>query len=90
MATNIPPHNLGEVIDACVALIDRPDMTLPEVMEIVPGPDFPTGGSIMGRAGIRQAYETSRGSVLMRGVASHRDRSARIARRSSSPKFPIR
>ena len=70
MATNIPPHNLGEVIDACVALIDRPDMTLPEVMEIVPGPDFPTGGSIMGRAGIRQAYETSRGSILIRGVAA--------------------
>ncbi len=70
MATNIPPHNLGEVIDACVALIDRPDMTLPEVMEIVPGPDFPTGGSIMGRAGIRQAYETSRGSILIRGVAT--------------------
>jgi DNA gyrase subunit A len=70
MATNIPPHNLGEVIDACVALIDRPDMTLPEIMEIVPGPDFPTGGSIMGRAGIRQAYETSRGSILIRGVAT--------------------
>ncbi|MDI9847169.1 DNA gyrase subunit A [Rhodoblastus sp. 17X3] len=70
MATNIPPHNLGEVIDACVALIDRPDMTLSEIMEIVPGPDFPTGGSIMGRAGIRQAYETSRGSILIRGVAT--------------------
>jgi DNA gyrase subunit A len=70
MATNIPPHNLGEVIDACVALIDRPDMTLAELMEIVPGPDFPTGGAIMGRAGIRQAYETSRGSVVIRGVAT--------------------
>ena len=70
MATNIPPHNLGEVIDACIALIDRPDMTLSELMEIVPGPDFPTGGSILGRAGIRQAYETSRGSVLIRGVSS--------------------
>ncbi len=70
MATNIPPHNLGEVIDACVALIDKPDMTLPELMEIVPGPDFPTGGAIMGRAGIRQAYETSRGSVVIRGVAA--------------------
>ncbi|WP_298358163.1 DNA gyrase subunit A [Rhodoblastus sp.] len=70
MATNIPPHNLGEVIDACVALIDKPDMTLPELMEIVPGPDFPTGGAIMGRAGIRQAYETSRGSVVIRGVAT--------------------
>ena len=70
MATNIPPHNLGEVIDACVALIDKPDMTLSELMEIVPGPDFPTGGYILGRAGIRQAYETSRGSVLMRGVST--------------------
>jgi DNA gyrase subunit A len=70
MATNIPPHNLGEVIDACIALIDRPDMTLSELMEIVPGPDFPTGGSILGRAGIRQAYETSRGSVLIRGVST--------------------
>ena len=70
MATNIPPHNLGEVIDACVALIDKPDMTLAELMEIVPGPDFPTGGAIMGRAGIRQAYETSRGSVVIRGVAT--------------------
>jgi DNA gyrase subunit A len=70
MATNIPPHNLGEVIEACVALIDRPDMTLNEVMEIVPGPDFPTGGAILGRAGIRQAYETSRGSVLMRATSN--------------------
>ncbi|WP_294537617.1 DNA gyrase subunit A [uncultured Rhodoblastus sp.] len=70
MATNIPPHNLGEIIDACVALIDRPDMTLSELMEIVPGPDFPTGGAILGRAGIRQAYETSRGSVLMRAIST--------------------
>jgi DNA gyrase subunit A len=70
MATNIPPHNLGEVIDACIAMIDNPEISLPELMEIVPGPDFPTGGSIMGRAGIRQAYETSRGSVLVRGVAT--------------------
>ncbi len=67
MATNIPPHNLGEIIDACVALIDNPDMSLDEIMQIVPGPDFPTGGAILGRAGIRQAYETSRGSILMRG-----------------------
>ncbi|MCW2316606.1 DNA gyrase subunit A [Rhodoblastus acidophilus] len=70
MATNIPPHNLGEAIDACVAMIDNPEITLPELLEIMPGPDFPTGGSIMGRAGIRQAYETSRGSVLIRGVAT--------------------
>jgi len=70
MATNIPPHNLGEAIEACIAMIDNPEITLPELMEIMPGPDFPTGGSIMGRAGIRQAYETSRGSVLIRGVAN--------------------
>ncbi len=66
MATNIPPHNLGEVIDACIAYIDDPAISLEAVMEIVPGPDFPTGGSILGRAGIRSAYQTGRGSVLMR------------------------
>jgi DNA gyrase subunit A len=66
MATNIPPHNLGEVIDAVIALIDRPDMTIEELITIVPGPDFPTGGSILGRAGIRAAYLTGRGSVLTR------------------------
>lgn len=67
MATNIPPHNLGEVVDGAIALIDRPDITLPELMEIIPGPDFPTGGLILGRSGIRSAYETGRGSVVMRG-----------------------
>jgi DNA gyrase subunit A len=66
MATNIPPHNLGEVIDATVALIDRPDMSIADLIEIVPGPDFPTGGSIVGRTGINSAYATGRGSVLMR------------------------
>ena len=66
MATNIPPHNLGEVIDACLALIDKPDMSLDELIQFVPGPDFPTGGLILGRAGIRSAYETGRGSVVMR------------------------
>jgi len=67
MATNIPPHNLGELIDAVIALIDRPDMTIEELMAIVPGPDFPTGGMILGRAGIRSAYMTGRGSILTRG-----------------------
>jgi DNA gyrase subunit A len=67
MATNIPPHNLGEVIDACVALLDKPDLTLDELIELVPGPDFPTGGLILGKAGIREAYRTGRGSILMRG-----------------------
>jgi len=66
MATNIPPHNLGEVIDACLKMIENPAITLPELMEIVPGPDFPTGAQILGRSGIRSAYETGRGSVLMR------------------------
>jgi DNA gyrase subunit A len=67
MATNIPPHNLGEVIDACVALIDNPALTIDELMHIVPGPDFPTGGIILGRQGIRSAYHTGRGSIVMRG-----------------------
>ena len=67
MATNIPPHNLGEVIDATIALIENPAISLDEIMEIIPGPDFPTGGLILGRSGIRSAYETSRGSVIMRG-----------------------
>jgi len=67
MATNIPPHNLGELIDAVIALIDRPDMSVEELMAIVPGPDFPTGGMILGRAGIRSAYMTGRGSILTRG-----------------------
>ena len=66
MATNIPPHNLGEVIDAAIALIDRPEMTIEELMTIIPGPDFPTGGYILGRAGIRAAYMLGRGSVLTR------------------------
>ncbi|MCH8139243.1 MAG: DNA topoisomerase 4 subunit A, partial [Proteobacteria bacterium] len=67
MATNIPPHNLGEVIDACSALLDNPDMTIDELMELVPGPDFPTGGIILGKSGIRSAYHNGRGSVIMRG-----------------------
>ncbi|MDB5652973.1 MAG: gyrase subunit, partial [Tardiphaga sp.] len=67
MATNIPPHNLGEVIDACIALIDDPALTIDDLNKIIPGPDFPTGGIILGRAGIRQAYLTGRGSVVMRG-----------------------
>ena len=66
MATNIPPHNLGELIDACCALIDDPELTVPQLMEYVPGPDFPTGATILGRNGIRAAYELGRGSVIMR------------------------
>jgi DNA gyrase subunit A len=67
MATNIPPHNLVEVVDGCIALIDNPAIELHELMEIIPGPDFPTGGIVLGKAGIRSAYETGRGSILMRG-----------------------
>jgi DNA gyrase subunit A len=66
MATNIPPHNLGEVIDAVFALIDRPEISIEELIAIVPGPDFPTGGNIIGRAGIRAAYLNGRGSILVR------------------------
>ncbi|MBC7136662.1 MAG: DNA topoisomerase (ATP-hydrolyzing) subunit A, partial [Oceanibaculum nanhaiense] len=67
MATNIPPHNLGEVIDACCAYVDDPSIGMEELMQHVPGPDFPTGGIIMGKRGIHEAYSTGRGSVVMRG-----------------------
>ena len=66
MATNIPPHNLGEVVDAMLALIEDPDLTSEQLNEIIPGPDFPTGGLILGRSGIRRAYTEGRGSVLVR------------------------
>jgi len=67
MATNIPPHNLGEVIDACIALINDPALGIDDLINIVPGPDFPTGGIILGRQGIRAAYHLGRGSIVMRG-----------------------
>jgi DNA gyrase subunit A len=67
MATNIPPHNLGETIDACIALIDDPALSIDDLIQIMPGPDFPTGGIILGRQGIRSAYHLGRGSVVMRG-----------------------
>jgi DNA gyrase subunit A len=70
MATNIPPHNLGEVIDACVALIDDPALGIDDLINIIPGPDFPTGGIILGRQGIRSAYHLGRGSIVMRGKVS--------------------
>jgi DNA gyrase subunit A len=66
MATNIPPHNLGETIDGVLALMEKPDMSIEELMEHIPGPDFPTGGAILGRTGIRSAYSTGRGSIVMR------------------------
>src|SRR5689334_3519155 len=67
MATNIPPHNLGETIDACIALIDDPALGIDELIKIMPGPDFPTGGIILGHQGIRAAYHLGRGSIVMRG-----------------------
>ncbi len=70
MATNIPPHNLSEVVEATIHLIQHPDAPLKKIMQMVPGPDFPTGGFIYGREGIRQAYETGRGTVVMRARAS--------------------
>ena len=73
MATNIPPHNLGEVIDACCAYVDNPAISIDELIEIVPGPDFPTGGVILGRAGIREAYHKGRGSVVMRAKVTVED-----------------
>jgi DNA gyrase subunit A len=73
MATNIPPHNLREIVEACVMLIEKPDITLKEVMKIVPGPDFPTAAYIAGRSGILQAYKTGRGSFLMRAKAAIED-----------------
>ena len=82
MATNIPPHNLGEVIDAAIAIMENPAMTLAELMEIVPGPDFPTAGIILGRSGIRNAYENGRGSIAMRAKVDieevRKDRNALI------------
>lgn len=66
MATNIPPHNLSETIQAIFAVMDDPDITVPQLMEVIKGPDFPTGGIILGRKGIRQAFETGRGSIMIR------------------------
>lgn len=70
MATNIPPHNLGEVIDGCVAYIENPDIDVIELMQYIKGPDFPTGGIILGNSGIKKAYETGRGSITIRSRAS--------------------
>ncbi len=80
MATNIPPHNPGEIIDATLALIREPATTLEELMQIVPGPDFPTGGIILGRSGIRNAFETGRGGIVIRAKAVFEDmRGGRVA-----------
>jgi DNA gyrase subunit A len=84
MATNIPPHNLGEIVDGLIALIHNPELTDLELMQYIPGPDFPTGAQICGRSGIRDAFTTGRGSIIMRGVANietieHRGRPDREA-----------
>ena len=82
MATNIPPHNLGEVLDACCAYIDNPEISIDDLINIVPGPDFPTGGLILGYGGAKSAYYTGRGSVMMRAKATieelYKDREAII------------
>lgn len=70
MATNIPPHNLGEVVDGLIALIDNPNLSDEKLFKIIPGPDFPTGGEIVGKDGIHEAYTTGRGGILLRGVAN--------------------
>ncbi|MEA5577020.1 DNA gyrase subunit A [Anabaena sp. UHCC 0451] len=70
MATNIPPHNLGEVVDGLIALIDNPDLTDEKLFALIPGPDFPTGGEIVGNSGIREAYTSGKGGIVLRGVAS--------------------
>ena len=69
MATNIPPHNPAEVIDACISYVDNPEISIEDLMKILPGPDFPTGALIMGQAGIRSAYESCKGSIVMRSKA---------------------
>ena len=77
MATNIPPHNLGEVIDGCIAYIDNPEITTEELMQHVKGPDFPTGGIILGNSGIKKAYETGRGSLTIRSKATIEEKNGR-------------
>ncbi len=79
MATNIPPHNLGEVIDGCLALIDNPELTVDELMQFIPGPDFPTAAIINGRAGIIEAYRTGRGRIYMRARSTVEDIDEKIA-----------
>ena len=77
MATNIPPHNLGEVIDGCIAYIDNKDITTDELMKYIKGPDFPTGGIILGNSGIKKAYETGRGSITIRSKATIEEKNGR-------------
>lgn len=76
MATNIPPHNLGEVIDGCIAYIDNPDIDVIGLMNHIKGPDFPTGGIILGNSGIKQAYETGKGTITIRSKAQIEEKMA--------------
>ena len=78
MATNIPPHNLGESIDATVAFIDNPEITTDELMQLIKGPDFPTGGSILGNSGIKKAYETGRGTIIVRSKIDIEEKNGRV------------
>ena len=87
MATNIAPHNLTEAIEATCYLIDNPDATVDELMQIMPGPDFPTGAIIMGSAGIKQSYETGRGSITVRAKA-HVESTKTGRNRLVLPRFP--
>ncbi len=89
MATNIPPHNLGEVIDATVHLLENPEATPDELMQFVKGPDFPTGGLIMGRSGILDAYRTGKGSIKRPGQGRDRGGPAQRPHRRS-PRCPTR
>ena len=82
MATSMPPHNLREVCDALIRVIEEPDVSPDELMEIIPGPDFPTGGIICGRAGIRQGYFTGRGTIVVRARADDRSSRPRAVPRS--------
>src|SRR5574344_2195558 len=82
MATNIPPHNLCEVVDGTIALIDKPDITIPELMEYIKGPDFPTAGTIIGLGDIKQAYETGRGSIKMSSVSTFEELAGGAGRQS--------
>jgi DNA gyrase subunit A len=87
MATSIPPHNLGEVCDGLIMLLDNPDVSVDELMGVIPGPDFPTGGIICGRQAIRRAYHTGRSTISVRAAAISKSR-RRVALGLSSPKFP--
>lgn len=89
MATNIPPHNLTEVINACVAVIDNPDIAIDELMGYVPGPDFPTAGIINGAKGIREAYRTGRGKIYVR-ARTHFEDMDNGKQRLRPPSFPTR